>query len=220
MGFKESVINRILTSALVLVCSLIIANAAPQGVGTLKGKIENEKGKPIPGAEVRAMRSRDRSLKETRTDEAGSFSFELIPDDYTVSFDAEGYQGGTLVQMQQVEEGKETTVKTIRLAKTDQRLSRIRGAVFDSQGASLSGVHLKLERVPTDEELKERKHLKSLSLSYTSNSHGEFAFRVPAARARYKVTATLHGYKLETKVVDVNESESVPLSFSLEPVKK
>lgn len=213
-------INRILISALVLLCSLIAAVAAPQRAGTLKGKIENEKGKPIAGAEVRAMRSRDRSLKETKTDEAGNFSFELVPDDYTVSFDAEGYQGGTLVQMQQVEEGKETTVKAIRLVKASHRTSLIRGAVFDSQGASLAGVHLKLARVPTEDEEKEHKRVGSFSLSYTSNSHGEFAFRVPAARARFQITATLHGYKLETKLVDVNESESVPLSFSLEPVKK
>lgn len=213
-------INRILISALVLLCSLIAALAAPQGAGTLKGRIENEKGKPVAGAEVRAMRSRDRSLKETKTDEAGNFSFELVPDDYTVSFDAEGYQGGTLVQMQQVEEGKETTVKTIRLVKASHRTSLIRGAVFDSQGASLAGVHLKLARVPTEEEEKGHKRVKSFSVSYTSNSHGEFAFRVPAARARYQITATFHGYKLETKLVDVNESESVPLAFSLEPVKK
>jgi Carboxypeptidase regulatory-like domain len=214
------VINRNLISALVLFCLPIAPLATPQSVGTLKGKIENEKGKPIAGAEVRAMRSRDRSLKETKTDEAGSFSFELIPDDYTVSFDAEGYQGGTLVQMQQVEEGKETNVKTIRLSKADHRTSLIRGAVFDSLGASLPGVHLKLERVPTEEEGKDGKRVKSFSLSYTSNNRGEFAFRVPAARARYGITATLHGYKLEKKFVDVNESESVPLSFSLEPVKK
>jgi hypothetical protein len=57
-------------------------------------------------------------------------------------------------------------------------------------------------------------------MSYTTNSHGEFAFRVPSVRARYRVTATLNGYKLETRFVDVNENESVPLSFSLEPVKK
>jgi hypothetical protein len=92
--------------------------------------------------------------------------------------------------------------------------------VFDSEGASLGGVHLKLERVPTDDEEKEQKRVKKLSLSYTSNSRGEFAFRVPAARARYQITATLHGYKLEKKLVDIGESESVPLSFSLEPVKK
>ncbi|MEK6325349.1 MAG: carboxypeptidase-like regulatory domain-containing protein [Acidobacteriota bacterium] len=212
--------NRVFISALIVFCSLAGASAVPQRTGALKGKIENEKGKPIPSAEVRAMRSRDRSLKETKTDEAGNYSFELEPDDYTVSFDAEGYQGGTLVQMQQVEEGKETTVKTIRLAKAGQRTSLIRGAVFEANGASLAGVHLKLARVPTADEEKDRKRVPSFSRSYTSNRRGEFAFRVPAARARYQVTATLSGYKPETKVVDVNESEAVPLAFSLEPVKK
>lgn len=212
--------NRIFIGALIVLCVLSAAFAAQQSSGTLKGKIENEKGKPIAGAEVRALRNRDRSLKETKTDESGNFSFDLIPDDYTVSFDAEGYQGGTLVQMQQVEAGKETNVKTIRLTKVGHRTSLIRGAVFDSNGASLPGVRLKLARVLTPDEEKDHKKIGSFTMSYTSNSHGEFAFRVPAARARYQVTAALNGYKLETKFVDVNESESVPLSFSLEPVKK
>jgi carboxypeptidase family protein len=213
--------KRICTSAFILLCTLVVAAfGEPQGSGTLKGKIENDKGKPIEGAEVRALRSRDRSVKETKTDAGGNFSFELAADDYTVSFDADGYQGGTLVQMQQVEEGKETVVKTIRLLKASRRTSLIRGAVFDSGGASLAGVSLKLVRVPTEEEEKDHRKVGSLSLSYTSNSHGEFAFRVPSVRARYRVTATLNGFKLETKFVDVNESESVPLSFSLEPVKK
>ena len=206
-------------SILILLCALVVP-AFGQGSGTLKGKIETERGKPIEGAEVRVLRSRDRSVKEAKTDASGSFSFELVPDDYTVSFDAEGYQGGTLVQMQQVEEGKETVVKTIRLSKVSHRTSLIRGAVFDSVGASLPGVSLKLVRVPTADEEKDRKKVGSLSLSYTTNSHGEFAFRIPSVRARYRVTATLNGYKLETKFVDVNENESVPLSFSLEPVKK
>jgi hypothetical protein len=212
--------NRLFISALFVFCSLIAALAIPQKAGTLKGRIENEKGVPIAGAEVRAMRSRDRSLRETKTDAAGNYSLELDPDDYTVSFDAEDYQGGTLVQMQQVEDGKETTVKTIRLAKVSHRTSLIRGAVFESRGASLAGVRLKLVRVPTAGEDKEHKHVPSLSMSYTSNSHGEFAFRVPAARARYEVTARRFGFKPETKLVDVNEGESVPLAFTLEPVKK
>ncbi len=206
---------------LTMFCLVSATFAAVQGkTGTLKGKIENEKAKPIAGAEVRAMRSRDRSIKETKTDQAGNYSFELEPDDYTVSFDAEGFQGGNLVQMQQVEEGKETTVKTIRLEKASRRTSLIRGAVFDSDGASLAGVHLKLVRVPTADEEQERKHVGSLSMTYTSNSHGEFAFRVPTTRARYQVTATLQYYKPQSKTVDVNGSEAIPLAFSLEPVKK
>src|SRR5262245_20130811 len=211
--------KRLCMSILFVLCALALP-AFGQGSGTLKGKIETEKGKPIEGAEVRVLRSRDRSVKEAKTDANGTFSFELLPDDYTVSFDAEGYQGGTLVQMQQVEEGKETVVKTIRLSKVSHRTSLIRGAVFDSVGASLPGVSLKLVRVATADEEKDRKKVGSLSLSYTTNSHGEFAFRVPSVRARYRVTASLNGYKLETKFVDINENESVPLSFSLEPVKK
>jgi carboxypeptidase family protein len=212
--------NRFLIAALIAFCLLTAVFAAQQKNGTLKGKIESEKGKPIAGADVRAMRSRDRSIKEAKTDAAGNYSFDLEPDDYTVSFDAEGYQGGTLVQMQQVEEGKDTTVKTIRLEKASHRTSLIRGAVFDSTGASLAGVQLKLVRVPTADEEKEHKRFRPLSMSYTTNSHGEFAFRVPAARARYQITATLNSYKTEKKLIDVNESESVPLAFSLEPVKK
>lgn len=207
--------------ALTMFCLVSAAFAAEQGKnGTLKGKIENEKGKPIAGADVRAMRSRDRSMKETKTDQTGNYSFELEPDDYTISFDAEGFQGGNLVQMQQVEEGKETIIKTIRLEKTSRRTSLIRGAVFDSNGVSLGGAHLKLVRIPTAEEEQERKHVKSFSLSYTTNSHGEFAFRVPTTNARYQVTASLQEYKPQSKTVDVNGSEAIPLAFSLEPVKK
>jgi hypothetical protein len=211
---------KLYVSLLILLCLPVALPAASQRAGILKGKIENEKSKPIAGAEVRAMRSRERAVKETKTDEAGNYSFQLEPDDYTVSFDAEGYQGGTLVQMQQVEEGKETTVRTIRLEKVKHRTSLIRGAVFTSGGASLAGVSLKLVRVPTSEEEKEHKHIGSLSLSYVTNSHGEFAFRVPIGRARYQVTASLLGYQSATKIVDMNDFESVPLAFSLEPVKK
>src|SRR5215510_7275055 len=205
---------------LLLILSTLLAASASQRMGTLKGKIENEKGKPLAGAEVRAIRSRDRSVKEVKTDQAGNYKLELEPDDYTVSFDAEGYQGGTLVQMQQVEEGQDTTVKTIRLERARHRTSLVRGAVFVANGASLAGVQLKLVRVPTEAEEREHKHVRSLSMSYITTSHGEFAFRAPSERARYRVTATKSGYKIETKQIDVNESESAPLSFSLEPVKK
>ncbi len=211
--------KRRLMSALVVLCSLAAIVAAGQKPGTLKGKIENDKGKPIAGAEVRVMSSRTRAVKDTTTDQSGYYSFELEPDDYTVSFDAEGFQGGTLVQMQQVEEGKATSVKTIRLQKA-QRTSLIRGAVFDSSGASLAGARVKLVRIPTDQEAKEKKKIESLSRDYVSNSRGEFAFRLPSMRARYQLTAMLSGYKPETKVVDINEGESAPVAFSLEQVKE
>jgi hypothetical protein len=205
--------------AIVLLLSAL-TTGGQQKLGTLKGKIEDAKGKPIAGAEVRVLRHRDRSTSETRTDAAGSYSFELEPDDYTVSFDAEGFQGGTLVRMQQVEEGKETVVRTIRLDKQKKRTSLLRGTVFSAEGVTLPSVRVTLTRIATAEEEKERKKPRSLSLSYTTNSRGEFAFRLPSERARYRVTATVEGYQVESKTIDVAEDESVPLAFNLEKVKK
>lgn len=206
--------------AAILVASFVAIGHAAQKPGTLKGKIEDLKGKPIAGAEVRVLRHRDRTTKETRTDASGTYTFELDPDDYTVSFDAQGFQGGTLVQMQQVEEGKETIVKTIKLDKAQKKTSLVRGAVFDANGAALAGATVKLIRIPTEDEEKEHKKPRSLSMNYTTNSRGEFAFRLPSQRARYKVTASGEGYKADTKIVDVNEDEAVPLAFSLVRVKK
>jgi hypothetical protein len=212
--------SRLFSAATVLICATIVGFASPaQKTGTLKGRIETSKGKAIAGAEVRVMSSRTRMTKETTTDHLGKYSFELEPDDYVVSFDAEGFQGGTLRQMQQVEEGKETQVKSIQLEK-EKPTSLVRGAVFDTNGVSLAGAKVKLMRIKTPEEEKEGKRIESLTRDYTSNNRGEFAFRLPSTRARYQLTATLNGYKPDTKVVDVSEGEAVPLAFALEPLKK
>jgi hypothetical protein len=211
--------KRFFITVSIVLCSLASASAQGQKTGTIKGKIETEKSRPIAGAQVRVMSSRTRDVKEATTDQAGEYSLEVAPDDYTISFDAEGFQGGTLVQMHQVEEGKVTSVKTIRLQKAS-RSSLIRGAVFDSSGSSLAGARVKLVRVPTADEAKDKKKVDSLTRDYTTNSRGEFAFRLPAVRARYQVTAILTGYKAETKTVDVEEGEAMPLAFSLEPLRK
>jgi hypothetical protein len=202
-----------------IVFGLMTGAFAQQKTGTLKGKVESEKGKPLADVDVRVMSSRSRAIKEAKSDATGNYQIELEPDSYTVSFDAEGYAGGTLRDMQQVEEGKTTEVKTITLTKA-KRTSKVSGAVFDVRGLSLAGVRLKLVRVPTAEEEKEHKKIDSLSREYVTNNHGEFAFRLPAVRARYRVTATFDGYKSQTKFVDVSESEAVPLAFNMEPVKK
>jgi hypothetical protein len=197
----------------------VAAVMAQQKTGTLKGRIEDEKGKPLADVEVRVMSSRSRNVKETTTDKEGNYSLELEPDSYTVSFDAEGYRGGTMTEMQQVEEGKENKVKTIKLVK-GSRSSLVRGAVFDVNGYPLAGARLKLVRVPSEEELKEKKKVSSLKLDYTTNRRGEFAFRLPSMRARYQITAMLRGFKPQVKNVDVGEDEAVPLAFSLEPVSE
>lgn len=212
--------KKIFVSLFIVFLTLAAFSAFGQSKGILKGKVEDEKGKPIAGAEVRIMSTRDRSIKEAKTDASGNYSFEVEPGTYTVNFDAEGYTGGPHREMQQVEGGKETKVTTIQLPKA-KRTSLVRGAVFDSEGRSLGGARVKLVRVRIEEDDKDsKKKFTSLSRDYVTNSRGEFAFRLPPIKARYRVTATLDGYKSETKQIDVDESESVPLAFSLEVAKK
>lgn len=201
------------------VASLSSLAQQPQKTGTLKGRVEDVKGKPLADVEVRVMSSRTRAVKETTTDKDGNYALELEADDYTVSFDAAGVRGGSMTQMQQVEVGKVTEVKTIRLER-EKRTSLLRGAVFNTEGFSLPGVKLKLVRVPSEEEIKEKKKIDSFKAEYVSNSRGEFAFRLPPVRARYQVTAMLSGYKPQTKTVFVNEDEAAPLAFSLEAIKE
>lgn len=196
-----------------------IAGSGQQGSGVLKGKVEDEKGKPIAKAEIRVMNSQTRAISETETDQAGRYRLELEPGDYTVSLDAEGFKGGTLVNMQQVEAGKESEVKTVRLEK-GKRTSLVRGVVFNTQGFGVRGAKVKLQRVPTEDEEKEGKRVESLNRDYVTNSRGEFAFRLPPIRARYRVSAILDGYKPDTKVIDVTESEAVPVALTLEAIKR
>ena len=89
-----------------------------------------------------------------------------------------------------------------------------------SGGLSVAGARVKLVRVPTAEEAKERKKIESINRDYITNSKGEFAFRLPAKRARYQLTAMHSDYKSETKTVDVEEGEAAPVAFNLEPLKK
>src|SRR5215471_2507434 len=116
--------NRLLLLALVVLCFCTFAPASQQKTGTLKGKVLGEKGKPLADADVHVMSSRTRDIKDGKTDAQGQFQFELEPDSYTVSLDAEGYAGGTLRDMQQVEEGKVTEVKAVQLNRA-KHTSRI-----------------------------------------------------------------------------------------------
>jgi len=219
--FTAVAAKRILESALVvafLLALVTLCAAGEQKTGTLKGKIVDEKGKAIAGCTVKLTNTRDRSVKEVETDSSGNFSIELPPDEYLVSFEHEGFQEASLQALQQVEEGKESHVKTITLPKATHS-SLVRGSVFNLNGQTLAGVKVTITRIPTDEEEKAGKHVKNHTKDYITNAHGEFAFRLPAEAARYRVTAAARGFKSDAKVVDVNGSEAVPVALTLLPQK-
>jgi hypothetical protein len=211
-------ITKLAGAGLCLFWMALVCTAGQQKTGTLKGKTVDEKGKAIPGCTIRLTDTRDRSIKEVQTDASGNFSIELPPDEYLVSFQAEGFQEASLQALQQIEVGKETRIKPITLPKAS-KISLVRGSVFNLNGQTMGGVKVTLVRIRTEDEEKEGKKVKSHTKNYVTNAHGEFAFRLPAEPARYRVTGTARGYKSDSKVVDVSGSESVPVALTLLPQK-
>jgi hypothetical protein len=210
-------IRQPLRAVLCIICLVVLALGQGK-TGTIKGRLTDEKGKGIPDATVRFTNTRDRSVKEAKTDESGNFSMELSPDEYLVGFEANGFQEASLQALQQVEEGKETRVRTVVLPKVSHT-SLVRGSVFNLNGQTLSGVRVTIQRIPNDEETKEGKKVKARTKEYVTNQRGEFAFRLPTEPARYRVSASAAGFKSDSKVVDVSGSEAVPVALTLLPRK-
>lgn len=86
--------------------------------------------------------------------------------------------------------------------------SVVAGTVFRDTGFALPGAEVNLW--PADAEGKKIK-----KLTFTTNTRGEFAFRVPAVRASYNLSAAAKGYQSQKKTVEVQPEERVDATFSL-----
>lgn len=88
----------------------------------------------------------------------------------------------------------------------------VAGTVFRENGASLPGAEIFLEALPEGSSKPKLKRLQAIS-----DARGEFAFRVPPERARYRVVAKAGGYKVQEKLVSVQGEERIDVFFRLEP---
>jgi hypothetical protein len=88
--------------------------------------------------------------------------------------------------------------------------SVVAGSVFREPGFALPGAEVTL--TPDAETVPKRKPHK---LTFTTNTRGEFAFRVPAAPARYMISAAAKGYKSQQKEVETRPEERIDVTFTL-----
>jgi hypothetical protein len=116
-----------------------------------------------------------------------------------------GYATLTLQKPVTVVAAKATEIRPVRMAK-EISVSKIRGKVYNEDGYSLAGATITLER--TDEG-------KKLRLTRQANQEGEFAFQLPGEPAHYRLTASLKGFKSDTKDIDVESGEIRSVAFKL-----
>jgi hypothetical protein len=162
------------------------ATSQSQTPGSIKGKVRVEDGSPS-GVTV-TLKQGSREVGSVLTNRKGEFNFPTVqPGSYDLTFRKAGLAVGSLDNIQ-VNPGKVNDVSGGLKMRVDAgSLAFLRGSVFNPDGRSVPGVRVDVARVNGDGSLKK------LDTRVSSEETGQFAFRVPPAVAKYRVTARPDG---------------------------
>lgn len=160
-------------------------DTSSRATGSLRGRVKAQKGKPLAGVTVRA--AGDGKQYEVLTNAQGDFNFgELAPDSYTISFVKTGFKTFTTRPLT-VAPGETVRVsRVIELVPEEAPYAVIRGAVLQGPGFTLPNALVRLERIDGGRRVK----METVSLE-----GGEFAFRLRAEPATYRITAQATGFE-------------------------
>ncbi|MCS6803924.1 MAG: carboxypeptidase-like regulatory domain-containing protein [Acidobacteriota bacterium] len=181
--------------------------------GRLRGSVQDQDGKPLADIRVRAINRRtDERVAEVITNDEGVFVFDQLPEGrYTLTFYSPRFQQA-IVSPVEIKAGQEKRLRDPVELKPVKLYAVIEGAVFDHRGFLLRGATVVIERIPFEAE-----PVPSFRQESISNDGGAFAFRVSAAPARYRLTASLKGYKSQSTSIDIAGNERRHVSIQLEP---
>ncbi|MBL8187662.1 MAG: carboxypeptidase regulatory-like domain-containing protein [Acidobacteria bacterium] len=199
-------IRYVLMGTLVLLFSLSTVALAQTGI--VKGKVKEMDGKSLEGVLITATNAKNKTEKhETTSDAKGDFEFTRLPaGDYSFSFEKKGYK--TFLSRNLTVLGGETLKlkSVIELKRDEAPYSVIRGAVFYGQGFSLPNASVKIERID-GKKFKEEK---------LSGEGGQFAFRLKAEKAKYRVTAVANGFQPATTEIEIEGDEIRNIALTLQ----
>jgi len=188
--------------------------------GSLRGKVREQRGKALPGVKVEATRQPDRdrspeagSPAETRTTESNSQGEFLLgslpPGDYVLSFSLTGYRTFTTRRLTVTAGESVRLSRVIELSREEAPYAVIRGAVLQGVGFTMPNALVTLERIDGGRKFRERT---------VSREGGEFAFRLRAEKATYRVTASSPGWKPATQEIEIEGDEVRNIALVLEPL--
>ncbi len=215
--FQGVVIRMMLRALLVLSCTLLSGLPAWADGAKIQGKVKEEGGKALAGVTVKAERSVTRTLNDqdtkpkdykVKTNEKGEFAFkDLLEGSYMLTFELTGYRTFVTRRVQLTAGETLKVPRAIEMSREREPFGLIRGATLDSSGYSLQNVQLTLERT----DGKKFKKVEKVSFE-----GGEFAFRVPAEKGTYRITASADGFKTVSKEVTVDGDEIRQVALQLE----
>ena len=188
-------------------------NKQPPTTGGISGRVRVDAGATASGISVE-LRQGDGRVAETTTNAKGEFEFQgLAPGSYGLTLRKVGLQVGRMDGVE-VRAGKTVSLRDRLFLRLDQgTLALVRGSVFDAAGRSFVGARVELARVEADGSLRKLD-------SRVANITGSFGFKLPPARARYRLTAKADGMETATQDVDVDGAAIYRAALTLKPAAK
>ncbi len=148
------------------------------------------------------------------TNSKGEFTVSgLQPGLYSVTFRKPGLSVGTINNVE-VRAGKVRTLGDRLVLTVDEgSIAFLRGSVFDPMGRSVPGARVELARLEADGSAKK------LSDRVTTET-GQFVFRLPPDKAKYRVTVKADGAQTAIKDVEIDDAVVYRVALTLEPSAK
>ncbi|MGE0130618.1 MAG: carboxypeptidase-like regulatory domain-containing protein [Blastocatellales bacterium] len=191
---------------------LLLAQANAQvnpRTGILKGKVKELNGKALEGVTIRATSAKgNEEGRETKSNDKGDFEFASLPaGQYTLSLGKQGYKTFTTRKLE-ITSGETTRLsRAIELPREGDPYAVIRGAVFHGSGYTLPNSVVTIERIDGGKKFKQET---------VSRDGGEFAFRLKAEKAKYRITATARGFQPASTEIEIENDEARNVALTLQ----
>ncbi len=205
MKFKYAI------SGVIVLCAIFTGSAFGQS-GSIKGKVREQNGRSLEDVLVRATNARNKESKfEIKSDSKGEFTFAQLPaGEYSLSFEKQGFKTFTTRKLEVASGDTIKLSRVIEMAREGESYSVIRGAVFHGAGFTLRNAIVTLERIDGIKKLKQ---------DAVSQDGGEFAFRLKAEKARYRITAMAKGFQPASVEIEIESDEVRNIAITLQQEK-
>lgn len=195
-----------------LVLLLAVAAGAQTQTGVVKGKVKEQSGKSLADVLVQATNVKNKDDKhEAKSDANGEFTFASLPaGDYALSFTKQGYRIFTTRKLEVVSGETLKLSRAIELTREGEPYSVIRGAVLHGVGYTLPNSLVTIERIDGGKKFKQET---------VAREGGEFAFRLRAEKAKYRLTANARGFQTASIEIEIDSDEVRNVALTLQPAQ-
>ncbi|HKS29154.1 MAG TPA: carboxypeptidase-like regulatory domain-containing protein [Pyrinomonadaceae bacterium] len=193
----------------ILLLATVGVAAQDKTTGSIKGRVRVETGKASEVSVI--VRQGEREITQGVTNSKGEFTIDgLQPGVYSVTFRKPGLSVGTVNNVE-VRAGKVRTLGDRLVLTVDEgSIAFLRGSVFDPSGRSVPGARVEIARIEADGGLKK-------IADRVTTETGQFAFRLPPEKARYKVTAKAGGAQDASQEVTIDDAVVYRIAITLQP---